>query len=269
LAVAILVLSLYGSLVAAMYFNQRQLEYIPVSPLPGTPKQNGVGEMSVVTVTTVDNLSLTGWFAPPKKPGGRVVVLFHGAGVHIGYNAFKERQLLDDGYGVFACEYRGFAGNPGTPTQDGLYMDGRAVMQWLKKQGYNESKIVLYGESLGTGVAVQMATEYAVSALVLEAPYSSTLEVAEYLYPFVPVRYLMKDDLNSLSKIGQAKAPLLIIHGTRDSMIPIGFSRKLFDAAKEPKTFIPIEGAEHPPDLYDHGAGKLILNWLDKQVGAK
>jgi fermentation-respiration switch protein FrsA (DUF1100 family) len=195
--------------------------------------------------------------------------LFHGAGVHIGYNGFKERLLLDGGYGVFACEYRGFAGNPGTPTDNGLYMDARAVMQWLKERGYSESKIVLYGESLGTGVAVQMATEYKVSAVVLEAPYSSTLEVAEYLYPFVPVRYLMKDNLDSLSKIGNAKAPLLIIHGTQDSLIPICFGRKLFDAASEPKTFIPVEGAEHPPDLYKRGAGKLILNWLDKQVKAK
>jgi pimeloyl-ACP methyl ester carboxylesterase len=264
-----MLMAFYLTLLTGLYFFQRELEYIPVTAFPGTPKENGVGEMSVVSVHTADNLSLMGWFAGPKKENGRVVVLFHGQGIHIGGNRFKARLLLDDGYGVFFCEYPGFGGNPGTPTEESIYNDGRAVIQWLKKQGYDESRIILYGESLGSGVAVQMATEFHVGGVILEAPYNSAVAIAQFRYPYFPVQWLMKDPLDSLSKMGGVKEPLLIIHGAEDPVIPIAFSRELFAAAAGPKKFITVDGAGHPPDLYLHGAGKMIVEWLDHQDVAK
>lgn len=268
-AVLKLLLAIYLCLLTGLYSCQRYVEYVAVSPYPGTPKQNGVGEMSIVTVRTPDNLSLIGWFAGPKKPNGKIVVLFHGQGIHIGYNAFKARYFLDAGYGIFMAEYRGFAGNPGSPTEEGLYNDGRGVMQWLKDQHYPPSQVVVYGESLGTGVAVEIAAEFPVAGLILEAPYSSAVEIGEMRYPFFPISFLMKDHLDSLSKIGRVKAPLLVVHGSEDTIIPIKYSRKLFDAANEPKQFITMQGIGHPPELYQHGAGKMMIGWLNKQFGTK
>lgn len=261
-------LAIYVGLLAALYFCQRQLEYVPVTISAGTPKEHGVPEMSVVTVTTPDNLSLAGWFAPPRAGNDKVVVMFHGQGIHIGYDAYKARPLLQRGYGVFLVEYRGFAGNPGSPTEDGLYNDARGVMAWLKQGGYDPSKIFLYGESLGTGVAVEMGTEFHVAGVILEGPYSSALEIAQYRYPYFPVSFLMHDPLDSVSKIGRMLSPLLIVHGALDWVIPIQYAHKLFDAAKSPKVFAVIKGAGHPPDLYNHGAGEIILDWLDKQIAA-
>lgn len=261
--------AIYVLLLAGLYLCQRQLEYIPVSFYPGTPKENNVPEMSIVTVRTSDNLSLIGWFAGPKHVGGKVVVLFHGQGIDFGENAFKARYFLNAGYGVFLSEYPGFAGNPGTPTEEGLYRGARAVMGWLKDQGYDAHVVVLYGESLGTGVAVQMATEFPVADLILEAPYASAVEIAAHRYPYFPIRQLMKDPLDSLSKIARVTSPMLIVHGALDADIPIEYGRKLFDAATAPKKFLVVQGAGHPPDLYNHGAGKMIVDWLDKQGKAK
>ncbi|MEZ0225313.1 MAG: alpha/beta hydrolase [Alphaproteobacteria bacterium] len=259
------VFAIYVGLLAGVYFCQRYLEYLPISDYAGTPKENGVAEMSIVTVKTPDNLSLIGWFGGPKHTDGKVVVVFHGNGSNLGPKASKARYFLDKGYGVFLCEYRGFGGNPGSPTEEGVYNDARAVVRWLEEQGFPKSSIVLYGESLGTGIAVQMATEFEPFAVILEAPYSSAVSVAERRYPIFPVRLLMKDHFDSISKINKFDLPLLIVHGDRDHIIPISFSRDLFNAANEPKKFMQIDGAGHL-DLYNFGAGKLIVDWLDAQV---
>lgn len=262
-------LAVYIGLLAGLYLCQTELEYIPVSPSPGTPQENGVPEMSVVTVQTPDNLSLFGWFAPPRAKDGKVIVMFHGQGIHIGYNAMKARPFLNRGYGVFLAEYRGFAGNPGTPSEEGLYNDARGVMAWLKQKGYDPSKVYLYGESLGTGVAVQTGTEFPVAGVILEAPYNSALAIAKWRYPIFPISLLMHDPIDSQSKIGRVSSPLLIVHGARDGYIPIEFAKQLFDAAKPPKKFAVVKDGDHPPFLFKQGAGKIILDWLDKQGGAK
>jgi uncharacterized protein len=260
------VVVIYVGLLVGVYICQRELEYLPVPDFAGTPKENGVEEMSIVTVKTSDNLSLMGWFAPPKIAGQKVVVIYHGNGANLGAKAGRARLFLDKGYGVFLCEYRGFGGNPGSPTEEGVYNDARAVINWLGEKGFSKSSVVLYGESLGTGIAVQMATEFQPFGLILEAPYSSALSVAERRYPIFPVALLMKDRFDSISKIGRFKLPLLIVHGDRDHIIPIVFSRDLFNAANEPKKFIQVDGAGHL-DLYDFGAGKMIVDWLDAQIG--
>ncbi|TAL40306.1 MAG: alpha/beta hydrolase [Alphaproteobacteria bacterium] len=257
---------LYIGALAGVYLCQRQLEYLPVSMPSGTPAENGVPEMSVVTVRTSDGLSLTSWFAPPKTRDGKVILFFHGQGINIGFNADKARLLMSRGYGVFLAEYRGFAGNPGAPTEDTLYNDAHDTLRWLEEKGFPPSRVILYGESLGSGVAVEAATQFPVFALVLEAPYSSAVNIAKLRYPYFPVELLMKDRLDNLSKMQSVKSPVLIIHGMLDGFIPIEFSRELFNSANEPKTFLAVKGAGHPPDLYSHDAGNLVLKWLDAQV---
>lgn len=259
---------LYGVLVIFVYFYQRHLQYHPDRGDPGTPKDNGVGEMSVIQLTTDDNVRLHAWFAPPKNKDGKIVVLFHGNAGNLAGRAIKARHFLERGYGVLLSEYRGFGGNPGSPTEQGLYKDGRAALKWLDDKGYKSGQFVVYGESIGSGVAVQLAMEIQPPYLVLEAPFSSAAEIGKRSYPFLPVDIMMHDRYDNIHKIGKVKSSLLIVHGDEDPTIPIDSARSLFEAANHPKEFCTIAGGGHS-DLYDHHAGHVIADWLDKQVLAE
>ncbi len=260
LVIAVLV---YAALLAYLYFNQRNMMYFPDTSPPNQIGPEGL-ETSFETaeVTTKDNLSLKGWYIPPRDKDKPVIVVFHGNAGHYGDRLDKMAGFAFNGYGLLLAGYRGYGGNPGKPSEQGLYADARAYLDWLEAKGIPGSQIVLYGESLGTGVAVQMATEREIGALVLEAPYSATSDVAQSVYFFMPVKLLMKDQYRSVDKIGQVTAPVLIVHGALDRMIPIAFGRMLFEQANEPKTFIPLASAAHN-DIYDHGAQAHIHEFLD------
>jgi uncharacterized protein len=259
---------LYIFLVVFVYFYQRHLQYFPDKSDPGKPADANVPEMSVVRFVTVDGLQLTSWFAPPRKKDGRIVVLFHGNAGNIGGRGVKARYFLDRGYGVLLAEYRGFAGNPGNPTEQGLYKDGRAALKWLEDQGYPPGQFVLYGESIGSGVAVQMALESHPHHLILECPFSSAVEIAKMRYSFLPVEWMMHDRFDNIHKIGKINSSLLIVHGDEDAVTPIESAKKLFDAANHPKEFCSIAGGAHS-NLYDHHAGHIITDWLDQQLTAE
>lgn len=254
----------YAFVLALVFFGQRQLQYHPDKNIVGGTLGHNVAEMREITVRTQDGLLLFGWYAPPKK-GKPVVVLFHGNAGHIGGRAFKARAFMDAGYGVLLAEYRGYGGNPGNPDEKGFYNDARAFIDWLgKAERIPEKGIVLYGESIGSGVAVQMAVEHGgVAGLVLEAPFSSALDVAKGVYWWLPVGYLMIDKFMSIEKIGFIHAPLLIMHGDNDKTVPFSLGQKLFDAANNPKTFVAIKGGGHS-DLYDFGAAKIVTGFLEK-----
>jgi uncharacterized protein len=255
----------YVLLVGVIYLIQRNLQYFPDRNFAGAPGDAGLPEMKAVSLRTIDGLDLFSWFAPPREKGGRIVAMFHGNAGNISHRAIKARYFLDRGYGVYLCGYRGFGGNPGAPTEEGLYNDARAGLKWIEELGYSPGQFVLYGESLGTGVAVQMATELQPRALILESPFSNTLEVARLRYPFLPVDLMLKDRYESIGKIAKVKSSLLIVHGDEDPVIPIHLGKKLFDAANHPKEFCSVAGAHHN-DLYEHHAGHIICDWLDKQV---
>ncbi|MEZ0225315.1 MAG: alpha/beta hydrolase [Alphaproteobacteria bacterium] len=262
------ILAIYLFVVVVVFFYQRNMQYFPFAADNGLPKDAGVPEMSVVHVKTADGLELVGWFAPPKKEDGRVVVFYHGNGGNIAMRGFKARYFIDRGYGVFLVEYRGYGGNPGSPTEEGLYNDGRAALKFLKEKGYKDNQIVIYGESVGTGVAVQMALETQPEILILESPFSSAADVAKKSYPFLPVDLLMHDRYDSIDKIGKIKSHLLIVHGGADNIIGIQLSYNLFDAARSKKKFFGIKGGGHN-DLYDFNAGTMIADWLDTQVAGE
>lgn len=254
----------YVVIMALMYIFQRTFQYFPNrQPLP-TPKEAGAPWMSLVTYQTEDGLTLQSWFVPPKDKGGRIVVFFHGNAGNISHRGMKSAYFYERNYGVLLAEYRGFGGNAGMPTERGLYADARAAIHFLEAQGYDSSQFVIYGESIGTGVAVELALSVQPRQLVLEAPFTSATDVASLTYFWLPVKYLMKDRFESLSKIKNVKTSLLIIHGDEDGVIPIALSQKLYEAANHPKEFITINGGGHS-DLYEHHAGHLIADWLDKQ----
>jgi fermentation-respiration switch protein FrsA (DUF1100 family) len=255
----------YLALMALMYLMQRRLQYFPDRNPPGKPADVGLKEMQVVTVTTEDNLDLVAWFAEPKEKAGKIVILYHGNAGNISNRAIKAAHFMERGYGVFMCEYRGYGGNPGSPTEEGLYKDARAAIKWLEARGYTTGQFVIYGESIGSGVAVQMAAEIQPRQLILEAPFSSAVDVGRRSYGFIPVDVLILDRYDSHGKIQNIKTSLFIIHGDEDAVIPIDLSKKLFEQANHPKEFITIERGGHS-DLYSHHAGHVIGDWLDKQV---
>ncbi len=259
------VILIYAVANLALYVWQRDLIYHPFGR-SASPAAVGVPEMRVLRVRTKDGLTVSGWYAP-APPGMPTVVLYHGNTGTLAMRAFKARLFLDGGYGVWLAGYRGFDGNPGWPSERGLYADARAVLDWLALRGTGADEVVLYGESLGTGVAVQMATERAVAGLILEAPFTSIPDVAELRYPLMPVHWLAEDRFDSLSKMEQVAAPLLIVHGGRDAIVPVGMARRLAERATGPKEAAILPQAGHI-DLFDWGAGGIIVDFLHRHAAA-
>lgn len=258
---------IYAVILATSFIRQRSLMYVPNFPnraAPPPPAAVGL-DMEVVHTTTQDGLNLLAWFAPPSKAGMPVVVVFHGNAGNLSYRAFIADAFIKKGYGVYLAEYRGYGGNGGTPTEPGFYADGRSAIKWIHEKGYKDSETIIYGESIGTGVAVQMATEFKPKLLILQSAYSSFAEVAKTRFWFLPVDLMLFDRFDSDKKIGQVSAPVLIIHGEVDNIIPIELAKTLFEAAKEPKTFIVLPEASHN-DVYAHGAGDKITEWLQQQL---
>lgn len=255
----------YFAVLAGVYLGQRSLQYFPDKSDPGEPAQYGLPRAEIVKTVAADGVALTSWFIPPKKQDDKIIVFFHGNAGHLGHRAMKMRGYADAGYGVFMAGYRGYGANRGRPTEEGFYHDARAALRAVEEKGYKASQIVIYGESIGSGVAVQMALEMQPQYVVLEAPFDSAASVARWRFPFLPVDFLMKDRFDSIRKIGDVKAALLFVHGDEDGVVPIRFGRRLYDAANHPKEFITINGAGHN-DLYEHHAAHIIFDWLEKQA---
>lgn len=259
-------LLVYFAAVAFLYATQRSIMYVPATqPLP-PPAQMGLPAMEAVTTKTEDGLNLVAWFAPPRDAEKPVVAVFHGNAGSIAGRIHIAEVLLGRGYGVFLAEYRGYGGNPGAPDEEGLYRDGRAAVAWLEEKGYKPKDLAIYGESIGTGVAVQIAAEIQPGYLILQSPFSSAVDVAIERFTIMPARLMVRDRYENGLKIGRIGAPLLIVHGERDTLIRIGLGKKLFEKANEPKTFVTIAGAGHN-DMYRNGAGGKIVEWLDTAVG--
>jgi fermentation-respiration switch protein FrsA (DUF1100 family) len=254
----------YTALVGGLYLFQRHLLYFPDRTRPELLglEQLGVRE---TMLTTEDGLSLLSWYLP-ARPGRPVIAYFHGNGGHIGYRAERLLRFAREGYGVLMPEYRGYGGNPGTPNEAGFYADGRAALGFLDREGVTPGRLVLYGESLGTGAAVALATEHEIAALILEAPPTNVGEVAQWHFPYIPAAHLVTDRFDSLSRIGRVKVPILVMHGESDRVVPVRFGRALFNAAPEPKEgwFVPAAGHE---DLARYGGLDTAVAFIERRLG--
>jgi fermentation-respiration switch protein FrsA (DUF1100 family) len=257
-------LAAYGVLVGGLYVFQRHLLYFPGV---GRPELGDLASLGVceITLQTADGLSLLSWYLPPQN-GHPVIAYFHGNGGHIGYRAERLQWFARNGYGVLMVEYRGYGGNPGTPSESGLVADGVAALDFLGAEGIAPNRLVIYGESLGSGVAVPLAARRQVASVILEAPFTSVAEVAQYHYSFMPAAALVRDRFDSLARIGEVKAPILVLHGERDRVVPLRFGRALFDAAPEPKELWLSRDAGHE-DLVSYGAFEAVLDFLRRRVG--
>jgi len=257
------VAGLYVIVAGSMFVLQRRLIYLPDRRV-FSPADMGLPEMTVVEYTTPDALPINGWLSMPRqKIDAGMVVYFHGNAGSIADRGEKVRPFLQAGYGALLAGYRGYAGNPGRPTEAGLFDDARGALNYVASLGIAPERTVVYGESLGSGVAVAMAAERNLGALVLEAPFTSIVDVAAAAYPWLPVRWAMIDRFDSLSRIADIGAPKLILHGELDQTVPIRLGRRLLEQAGEPKSSCFFAGAGHT-DLHDHGAVEEVLGFLER-----
>lgn len=234
---------IYAALLSGMYAFQRDLQYFPNRRDP-TPETVGLTGVDRVTLPTPDGENLVLWFSPANA--GRPTILFlHGNAGEIADRADRFAFYQARGYGVAFLSYRGYGGSTGAPTEAGLIADTKAAYDHLRAAGIPPDRIAVVGESLGTGPAVQLAAANPIAALVLEAPYSAAVDIARAAYPWLPVGLLMKDQFRSRDHIAAVRAPLLILHGDDDRVIPPGFGRRLFDAARDPKTFLSLGPVGH------------------------
>jgi hypothetical protein len=233
----------YLAILAYLYVFQRSILYVPNRTPPALGDLAAVG-IRDVTLTTSDGLSLLAWYRPPRM-GRPVILYFHGNGGNIEFLTPRAEHFAGKGYGVLFAEYRGYGGNPGSPTEAGLYLDADAALDFLGKQGITADRLVVYGESLGTGVAVHVAARHKVAALILESPFTSVAAAAQYHYPYIPASLLIWDRFDSLAQIGKVKAAILVLSGGQDTIVPPHLTRALFDAAPEPKEMFFVPNAGH------------------------
>jgi uncharacterized protein len=249
---------LYAVFVVLLVVMERTFLY-PASAERVTAEQASLGDFQDLTLTTADGERLVAWWKPPQ-PGRAILLYFHGNGGSLSNRRYRARLLTEDGRGLLLVSYRGYSGSTGTPTESGLREDARTAHAWLAKH-YRPERIVLYGESLGSGVAVRLASERPVGGLILEAPYTSTADVAKLTYWFVPIGLLMRDQFRSIEAIREVPRPLLVLHGEEDGLIPIRFGEKLYEAAPGPKRFVRLPGVGHL-DALERGALGPVRDFL-------
>jgi fermentation-respiration switch protein FrsA (DUF1100 family) len=248
----------YGAMVALAYFAQRALMYFP-DRTRTPPAQAGLPEAKEVVIETADGEKLVAWYVPAAE-GRPVVLYFHGNGGALVHRIRRFRGLIANGNGLIALSYRGYGGSSGSPTEEGLLADA-AVAYAFAAARYPAQRIAVFGESLGTGVAIWLAAEKPVARVVLQAPYTSIVEVAAAAYPFLPVRFLLKDSYRSDERIGGVSAPVLVIHGERDRVVPIEYGERLYALIRAPKKFVRFPEGGHV-DLDQHGALDIIQSFL-------
>ena len=256
-------LCVYAGVLAMLYFTQRSLMYFPET-IHTTPAAAGLPQAEEVKLTTADGEHIFAWHVPPRD-GKPVILYFHGNGGALRYRVERFTRLTNDGIGLVAVEYRGYGGSSGSPSERGLIADAEAGYAFAAAR-YSTRQIVIWGESLGSGVAVALAAEKPVGRVILEAPFTSAAAVGAKHYWYVPVRLLMTDQFRSDQRIGKVTAPLLILHGVKDQVVPYAMGEHLFDIANKPKHIVRFLDGGHE-DLDKNGAlvavGRFLAGDLD------
>jgi len=256
----------YLVIVVAMYLRQRHMQYFPTDR-GLTPEVVGLSNVEVARLPTPDNETIIVWYAPAQA-GQPTVLYFQGNGGEIGDRAGRFAAYQARGLGVLFVSYRGYGGSSGRATEPGLIADGLTAYDWLRQRGVPASQIMLVGESLGSGVAVQLAARREVRAVALEAPFASAASVAAGVYWWLPVRLLMKDKFDSIDHIAKIRAPLLVIHGELDEITPLTEGQRLFAAASQPKEMVVIAGSTHNTTFGGETWAREI-EFFDRVVGQK
>ena len=234
--------------------------------VPPPPGAIGLSTAEVVSFTTEDGLELAGWFIrPTAPPSGLTVLHLNGNAGHRGFRAPLAAALAAHGHASFVFDYRGYAGNPGLPSEAGLVRDARGALAYVAgREDVDPGRISYYGDSLGTALAVRLATEGRPESVILRSPFTSLVDVGCFHYPALPVRWILRDRFASLALISGVHAPLLVIATTDDEVVPFEQSERLYQAAHEPKWMVTFDGVGHNDEVFLDGPAFLsaILRFL-------
>lgn len=237
-------LFIYLAVLFLLWWFQRSLLYFPDTHI-NPPAAYALTELKDARIAVDGAGFVQAWTKAPRE-GRPLIVYFHGNGGHLGYRQHMYRALIDAGYGLVALSYPGYGASEGAPSEEAIYRSARAAIAYGENvMNTPVSRMIYYGESLGTGVAVQMATELPPGMVVLQSPFTSVCARAQQIYRFVPVALLLKDRFDSLGKIAQMHAPLLLFHGDADSIVPVAMGKALFERANQPKKSVYYPGIGH------------------------
>ena len=242
-----------------LFLFQRKILF-NISGKPKKSSEYGLKNIDEFKIITSDNVKLLAWYSEPdqNKP---VLLYLHGNSFDIGERAYRIKRYIDKGWGVLLLSWRGYSGNSGKPTEKNLYIDAQASINWLRNnKNFDYNKIVLYGESLGSGVAVEFGTRHKFKSIILEAPFTSIVDIAKKRYFLFPVKYLIFDHFDNYSKIDKILSPLMIISGKKDEIVPHYHSKVLFSKANHPKDNLFIDEAMHN-NLYDFHIDKEVIRF--------
>lgn len=255
----------YLAIAVGMYSYQRKLMYLPNSPvsIPAPIELTGIKD---IRITTSDGETLQTWYlkAQTDQP---TILFFHGNAGSIAERIERLAYYQAQGFGALFVSYRGYGNSTGKPTEAGLVSDALASYDWLKQKGLSAQNIVVVGESLGAAVSVRLAVQRDIKALIIEAPFTSTIDVAKATYWWLPIELLIKDRFETIKIIDQVKAPLLIVHGEMDEITSVDQGRKLFAKAGEPKTLKILAGVNHN-DLFVEPVWQMETDFIKGVMAA-
>ena len=259
--ILILLLSGYLIITFVLYFFQRNLLYYPsVDNYSGEELDVSVEK---VKIKTEDDIELLSWYHNKDSENYKTILFLHGNAGTLENRIYKINHLKNMDVNFLIIAWRGFSGNKGKPTEKGLYEDAKSAIRWLKNKGIKEENIIIYGESLGTGVATEIAQNKNFAGVILETPFTSMVNVGKTKYPFFPVSFLLKDKYESDKKIKNIKSPILIMHGEVDKLVPFWMGKKLYNLANEPKYSYFSEYDDHMMEY-----NEKLLNELKKFINS-
>ena len=233
LQIFLILFFLYSTFLVFLYFYQRNLLYHPNEN--NYSGDNLTVEIEKIKIPTSDNLQLNGWFHEKNLSEYKTIIYFHGNAGTLDNRIHKLNHFKDMDINFLIIAWRGFSGNKGKPTEDGLYTDGKSAISWVLKQGVKEKNIVLYGESLGTGIVSEIAQNKNFAGVILETPFTSMVDAAKKFYPYIPINLLLKDKYENEKKVPNIDIPVMIMHGEKDTIVPFSMGKKIFEIANEPK----------------------------------
>ena len=253
-------------IIAFAWMFQRTLIYSPLGNVP-EPPDVGLTRAEVVTFPTADGLTLRGWFVPSSgSPPAYTVLVLNGNAGNLAYRAPLAASLQQHGFQVLLFDYRGYGENEGKPTEAGLRADAQAARRYLlDRDDVDASRLIYFGESLGTALAIGMAVENSPAGVILRSPFPSLVEVGQRHYPFLPIRLFLQDRFAAIDDIQHVTCPVLVLAGDRDRIIPLGQSRRVYDAVTSTKELVILAGADH--NDFELLAGDEMLAAITRFLG--
>lgn len=261
----IIVLGVFGALAAYIYFNQKNMVFFPIKELALTPGQLGL-DYEDVYINLAVNEKIHGWYFPVSDSGNSKVVLFcHGNAGNISHRIETAQFLLNQKVNVLMFDFRGYGNSDGEPGEENIYADAWACYDWLlAEKKFKPENVFIFGRSLGGAVAVNLADKVKCGGLVVESSLTSAADMGKKLFPFFPVKWLLRYKFDSIGKIGSVNCPVLITHSRHDDIVPFSMGQALFQAAKEPKQFVELPGKHNERDYLENArylnAFKRFLN---------